>query len=61
MTNDLLEAAKLACDSYWTGSDKTKLNLRECMADLRSAVNAELKKRAQADTTTITRPDRTHA
>jgi hypothetical protein len=47
MTNDLLEAAKLACDSYWLGSDKSKLNLRECMSDLRVCVEAEMKKRAK--------------
>lgn len=59
MTNDLLEAAELACRAYWDGSDKSRLNLRECMTDLRCAVNAELKRRAQEDTTRITK-DREH-
>jgi len=58
VVNDLLEAAQLACRSYWEGSDKTKLNLRECMTDLRVAVNLELKKRAQEDTTRITKEDK---
>lgn len=53
MTNDLLEAAELACRAFWDGSDKTRLNLRECMTDLRCAVQQEKKRRAQADTTTI--------
>ncbi len=60
-TNDLLESAQRACDSYWMGSDKTKINLREAMSDLRVCVDAETKRRAQADTTTITRPAREHA
>jgi DNA-binding SARP family transcriptional activator len=53
-TNDLLEAAQLACMAYWDGSDKSKLNLRECMSDLRECmsdlrvcVEAEMKKRAK--------------
>ena len=55
MTNDLLEAAELACRSYWDGSDRSKINLREAMTDLRVCVNAELKKRAQADTQRLTK------
>lgn len=55
MVNDLLEAAQLACRAFWDGSDKSKLNLRECMTDLRMAVNAELKRRAQEDTTRLTK------
>jgi hypothetical protein len=58
MTNDLLSAADLACRSFWDGSDKSKLNLRECMTDLRVAVAAEKKRRAQEDTTRLTKDDK---
>lgn len=61
MTDDLLAAADAAQRSYWQGSDKSRLNLRQCMTDLRIAVHAEQKRRAQQETTTITRPERDHA
>ena len=60
-TNDLFEAAELACRAFWGGSDKSKLNLRECMSDLRVCVNAEKKRRAQSETTTLLSPSREHA
>lgn len=60
-TTDLFEAAEIACRAFWDGSDKSKLNLRECMTDLRCAVQAEKKRRAKDETTTINRPDREHA
>lgn len=52
-TNDLLEAATLACKSFWEGSDKSKLSLRECMTDLQVAVRLEQQKRAKEDTTRL--------
>jgi hypothetical protein len=55
MISDLLEAAELACRSFWDGSDKSKINLREAMTDLRVCVNAELKKRAQESTQRLTK------
>ncbi len=54
-TNDLLEAATLACKAFWDGSDKSRLNLRECMSDLRVCVNAEQKRRAQEETQRLER------
>ena len=58
--DDLLSAADAAQRSYWLGSDKTKIDLRQAMTDLRLAVYAEQKKRAQEDTTRLTK-DRDHA
>ncbi len=54
-TTDLLEAAQRASLCYHSGSDATKLNLRECMADLRAAINAEMKRRSSEDTTRLTK------
>lgn len=59
--DDLLAAADAAQRSYWQGSDKTKLDLRQCMTDLRIAVHAEQKRRAQQETTAILNPAREHA
>ena len=56
MTDDLLETASAAVRAYWEGSDKSKLDLRQCMTDLRCAVHAEQKKRAQDETARITKP-----
>lgn len=53
MSDHLLECALDAVRAYFEGSDKTKLNLRECMTDLRCAVHQEQKRRAQEDTTKI--------
>lgn len=55
MTNDLLEAADRAVRSYWDGSDRSKIILKEAMSDLRVCVHAEMKKRAQEDTTRLER------
>lgn len=55
-TTDLLEAAELAVRAYFDGSDRSKLNLRECMTDLRCAVHAELKRRSSEITTKIEKP-----
>ncbi len=55
MTNDLLEACGRAVRSYFDGSDASKINLREAMADLRVCYHAEVKKRAQEETTTVSR------
>lgn len=55
MTNDLLEAADRASRSYWDGSDKSRIILKEAMIDLRVAVNLELKKRAHEDTARLER------
>ncbi len=52
-TSDLFEAASRACDSFWLGSDKSKIILREAMLDLRVCVEAEKKRRAQSETTTL--------
>ena len=60
-TNDLFEAASRACDSYWRGSDASRIILREAMSDLRVCVEAEKKRRAQSETTTLTNPSREHA
>lgn len=60
-TSDLFEAAELACRAFWDGSDKSRLNLRECMTDLKIAVEAEKKRRAQSETATILSPSREHA
>ena len=61
MTNDLLSAADAAQRSFWLGSDKTKVNLRDAMTALRLAVQDEQKRRAQEDTTIITRKNQEHA
>lgn len=53
MTTDLLEAADLACRAFFNGSDRSRLNLQECMRDLRCCVNEAKKKAAQEDTTVI--------
>ena len=55
MTNDLLEACDRACRAYFDGSDKSKINLREAMADLRVCYRAEVKKQVQEETTTVSR------
>lgn len=55
MTNDLFEAADRAIRSYWDGSDRSKIDLRQAMSDLRVCVHAELKRRAQEDTTRLTK------
>lgn len=56
MINDLLEAAELACRAHFQGADKSKLVFQECMRDLRACVEAEKKRRAQDETTRITKP-----
>lgn len=61
MNTELFEAAELACRAFWDGSDKSRLNLRQCMTDLRVAVHAEQKRRAQQETTAILNPARIHA
>jgi hypothetical protein len=61
MTNDTIEAIDRAVRAYFDGSDKSKINLREAMSDLRVCYHAEVKARAQQETTTIVRPDRSHA
>ncbi len=61
MTNDLLEACDRAVRAYFDGSDASKINLREAMSDLRVCFHAEKKKRAAEETTTVVRPDRSHA
>lgn len=53
---DLLTLADRVVRSYWDGSDKTRINLREAMTDLRSAVNEELNRRAKEATQRIERP-----
>jgi len=53
MTSDLFEAAQLACRSYWDGSDKSKINMREAMSDLRVCVEIEKSKRAKQETAKI--------
>lgn len=50
MTNDLLEAIDRAVRSYFDGSDRSKINLREAMEDLRICYYAEVKRRAQEET-----------
>jgi hypothetical protein len=55
MTNDLLEACDRAVRAFFDGSDKSKINLREAMTDLRVCYHAEIKKRAQDETATISR------
>ena len=60
-TNDLFEAASRACDSYWRGSDASKIILREAMTDLRFCVEAEKKLRAKSETVTLLNPSREHA
>jgi hypothetical protein len=55
MVNDFLEAAERAVRSFFDGSDRSKINLGEAMRDLRVCVNAELKRRAQEDTTRISK------
>jgi hypothetical protein len=55
MTNDLLEACDRAVRSYFDGSDASRINLREAMTDLRVCYFAEVKRRAQEDTTTVSR------
>ena len=61
MPDDLLSCADAAQRSYWLGSDKTKVNLRDAMTVLRLAVHDEQKRRAQEDTTIITRKSQEHA
>lgn len=50
MTDDLLESARLACESYFIGEIKAKRPIRFDMEALRAVVNAELKRRAQDET-----------
>lgn len=57
-TSNLLEAAQRVSDSFWLGSDKTKINMREAMIDLRVCLDAEKKKRVVKE---IARPSREHA
>ena len=61
MQDDLLECAALAVDSFFAGQDRAKRSIRFDMENLRVAVNAEKKRRAQSETTTLTRADRDHA
>jgi cytochrome b len=58
MTDDILAAADAAQRSFWLGSDKSKIELRQAMTDLRIAVHDEQKRRAQEDTTRIDRDAR---
>lgn len=53
---DLLTLADRVVRSYWDGSDKTRINLRDAMADLRVQVNEELNRRAKEATQRIERP-----
>lgn len=55
MSDDLLECALAAVRSYWDGSDKSKIDLRQAMTDLRVAVHQEQKRRAAEDTTRLTK------
>lgn len=59
MTDDLLTCALAAVRSYWDGSDKSRIDLRQAMTDLRIAAFAEQKRRQQEDTTRLTK-DRDH-
>ncbi len=56
MTDELLPAAEAACASYWQGSDKSRLNLRDAMTTLRCAVEAERKRMAKDDTQRLEKP-----
>lgn len=55
MNDDLLSAASIAVESYFVGEAKTKRSIRMDMENLRCAVHAEQKRRAQEDTTRITK------
>lgn len=52
---DLLTLADRVVRSYFDGSDRSKIDLRQAMTDLRVEVNAELKRKAQAETARIER------
>lgn len=56
MPDDLLECARLACESYFTGELKVKRPIRFDMENLRAAVNEELNRRAKEATHRIERP-----
>ncbi len=58
MSDDLLATADEAQRAYFQGEFKTKLSIRQCMENLRSAVYAEQKKQAQEDTTRLTKADK---
>ena len=50
MTNDLLEAIDRAVRSYFEGSNKSKIDMRQAMEDVRVCLNAEKKRIAQEST-----------
>ena len=60
MNDALFHAAANVCRSYWEGSDKSKIDLRQAMTELRLQVNDEMKRQVKADTTRLTK-DRDHA
>lgn len=51
--DSLLEVAQRAVESYFLGENKTRRSVRFDMEDLRAAVNAELKRKSQAETARI--------
>lgn len=61
MTDDLFESAALAVESFFVGEAKVKRSIRMDMENLRCAVQAEKKRRAKDETTTILNPSREHA
>lgn len=56
MSDDLLECALAAVTCFFDGRDKSKLDLRTVMTDLRCAVHQEQKRRSQDETTVFTKP-----
>lgn len=51
--DEIIRAAHLACESYFTGEFKTKRSIRQDMSDLRALVDAWMKEQAKAETVVI--------